>query len=734
MNIEVNKRFSFGEFELDAGRRLLLKSGEPVNLNSKTFDLLLTLVENQGQVLTKNDLLDKVWENQFVEENNLTVHVAALRKALGETKNDHRFIVTVPGKGYRFVAELNEPTNGEIVVESRKFERIVIEETEAEEFSDLKTKPLSFAAPNAIRASFRFGAAFLLVGLVSVFGYWIYQRNTGKAPSLPFQNVAFSRLTSSGKVNGTAISSDGKYFVYAQAEPEGQSLWVRQVAESRAVQVMPADAVEYWGLTFSPDSTQVYCTVFTAKQADPKLIRIPALGGAVESLPNVSTSGISFSPDGRRFAYVVSSSGARATLLRTANADGTDDKLLTILKDPSYFVYPGPTVSWSPDGHSIACSAKIVDESGDHGAVISVDVATGEMSRLTTRRFPWIESVSWLPGGNGLIISANEDAASPMQIWHQPLAGEVRRISNDLNWFSWLGTVSDGNTIVAAQNTTSSSVWVASDANDIAGAKQIAREIGDYGEIGWTPNGKLIYRSSASGKQNLWSMNSDGTNQKQLTSDAMPDKGLAVSPDGSQTVFSSYQSGRYNLWLADADGHTRPLTNGPGEIYPRITPDGQSVIFQQGAGKAVSTLWKMRIQGGTAVQITKTHSTYPGLSRDGKLISYFYMDTTRSKKGEWRIGIVNVDDGSMLRSFTMPENIIGRVVRWTPDNSAIVYAKANGNVGNLWRQALDGSPPVQITNFNNETIADFAWSQDGASFAFTRSNQIRDLVLLTSGK
>ena len=116
MHSEVNKRFSFGEFELDADRRLLLKSGETVNLNSKTFDLLLTLVENHGQVLTKGDLLDKVWENQFVEENNLTVHVAALRKALGETKNDHRFIVTVPGKGYQFVAELNEPTNGEIVV------------------------------------------------------------------------------------------------------------------------------------------------------------------------------------------------------------------------------------------------------------------------------------------------------------------------------------------------------------------------------------------------------------------------------------------------------------------------------------------------------------------------------------------------------------------------------------------------------------------------------------------
>ena len=76
MNLEVNNRFSFGEFELDADRRLLLKRGEAVNLNPKTFDLLLTLVQNHGNVLSKNELLDRVWENQFVEENNLTVHIA----------------------------------------------------------------------------------------------------------------------------------------------------------------------------------------------------------------------------------------------------------------------------------------------------------------------------------------------------------------------------------------------------------------------------------------------------------------------------------------------------------------------------------------------------------------------------------------------------------------------------------------------------------------------------------
>jgi Tol biopolymer transport system component len=570
-----------------------------------------------------------------------------------------------------------------------------------------------------------------LVLLAAALGYLFYP-----ASPPPFQNPTFTRLTSIGKVNGAAISPDGKYFAYAQTEAEGQSLWVRQVRESRSIQLMPAEAVEYWGLTFSPDGTQVYATVFTATQADPKLIRVPTLGGAVENLANVSCSGISFSPDGKRFAYVVSSSAAGGTLLRTANADGSDDQLLTIIKHPSFFVYPGPTVAWSPDGRTIACATKVVDESGDHAAIMAVNVSDGQMSRLTTRRFTWVQSLSWLPNGNGLIMTAGEDANSPIQVWHQPLqAGEAKRLSNDLNSYSWTGLTSGGSEIIANQHTLTSSVWVADYPAGINAAKQIGSEIGDYGELGWSPDGRVIYRSQASGKQNLWAMNADGTGQKQLTTDAAPNLSLSVSPDGRYIVFSSFRAGKSNLWRVESDGgNLVQLTNGAGEAYPRITPDGLSVIYQQGVGEVVSHLWKIPIDGGTPIQITKTHSIFPSLSPDGKLVSYFYMDRTRSTKGSWSIGVASVNDGSVVRIFNMPEHIIGRVVRWTPDNSALVYAKDNGNIGNLWKQSLDGGAPVQITHFDKESIKDFAWSQDGKSLAFTRSSEIRDLVLVSSAK
>lgn len=103
MTEATEKTFSFDDFEISGAKRLLLKKGEVVALNSRTFDLLLTLVENRGRILSKDELLETVWEGQFVEENNLTVHISTLRKIFGEKKDEHRFIVTIPGKGYKFV-------------------------------------------------------------------------------------------------------------------------------------------------------------------------------------------------------------------------------------------------------------------------------------------------------------------------------------------------------------------------------------------------------------------------------------------------------------------------------------------------------------------------------------------------------------------------------------------------------------------------------------------------------
>lgn len=98
--------YEFAEFSVDVVRRRLLRHGIVVPITSKAFETLLILIRNNGSTVTKSDLMNCVWGDSAVEENNLTQQISALRRALGERPNDHRFIVTVPGRGYSFVASM----------------------------------------------------------------------------------------------------------------------------------------------------------------------------------------------------------------------------------------------------------------------------------------------------------------------------------------------------------------------------------------------------------------------------------------------------------------------------------------------------------------------------------------------------------------------------------------------------------------------------------------------------
>jgi DNA-binding winged helix-turn-helix (wHTH) protein/TolB-like protein len=104
---QTSQFYEFGRFRVKSDDRVLLRGGELVPLTPKAFDILLTLLENDGRIVNKDDLMKKVWPNTFVEEGNLTQNVSLLRKALGESANGPQFIETVPRRGYRFVAPVN---------------------------------------------------------------------------------------------------------------------------------------------------------------------------------------------------------------------------------------------------------------------------------------------------------------------------------------------------------------------------------------------------------------------------------------------------------------------------------------------------------------------------------------------------------------------------------------------------------------------------------------------------
>jgi DNA-binding winged helix-turn-helix (wHTH) protein/TolB-like protein/Tfp pilus assembly protein PilF len=128
--------YQFGPFTVDAARRVLLRDGEAVPLTPKAFDTLLVLVEHSGKVLEKDRLLDLLWPDSIVEEANLTYNISLLRKALGESPGDRRYIITIPGRGYRFGADVSEIDGeieteaAEVTVERYRKSTLVIEQEE----------------------------------------------------------------------------------------------------------------------------------------------------------------------------------------------------------------------------------------------------------------------------------------------------------------------------------------------------------------------------------------------------------------------------------------------------------------------------------------------------------------------------------------------------------------------------------------------------------------------------
>jgi DNA-binding winged helix-turn-helix (wHTH) protein/TolB-like protein len=175
MSRPVKQFYEFDRFRLDTVKRTLLREGEPVPLMPKAFDTLLALVQNSGRVLEKDELMQTLWPDTIVEENNLTQNISALRKALGESPTEHRYIVTIPGRGYRFVANVKEvgEEGAELILEEHTSSRAVIEEEETQT-SDLRLQTSDLVSPSHRRSIVPMPSRLIVVLLVGLIASLIY--------------------------------------------------------------------------------------------------------------------------------------------------------------------------------------------------------------------------------------------------------------------------------------------------------------------------------------------------------------------------------------------------------------------------------------------------------------------------------------------------------------------------------------------------------------------------------
>ena len=190
MNAPPGHVYEFGDFHLDAAKRLLWRDGVPVPVTPRVFDTLLYMVEHHDTVLDKERLMEAVWPDSIVEENNLTQNISTLRRVFGETPGSHHYIVTVPGRGYRFVADvrLREAHEGP---EPQRIQEPAIEpaETETERVASI-SQPEHAATSRSFRPLLLATAAVLALSVAALF-FW---RGRAQNPPVAPANIPSARI------------------------------------------------------------------------------------------------------------------------------------------------------------------------------------------------------------------------------------------------------------------------------------------------------------------------------------------------------------------------------------------------------------------------------------------------------------------------------------------------------------------------------------------------------------
>ena len=747
MGTEGFRFYEFDDYKIDARRRILFKNGERVRLSSRIFDLLLVLVENEGRVLEHDELLERVWQGMFVEQSNLKKSVSALRQILGESPTESLYIKTIPRRGYSFVADVRaipEETAGEPVLVRETREEIIVEEEifdaddnrEIVEIEPVRNpepvkKNLLAAAENSEKTSnyrkpviIAFAAA-LILGLTG-FAVWKITRKSVSAEDFRLENLKIQKLTTTGNILQAVISPDGKTVVYAMFDAAGkQSLWSKRIGQANALQIVPPGEALFNSVAVSPDSNSVYYSV-TENKAQEILYRLPISGGTPRKITENLASTATFSPDGKRIAFVRDTPDKMRRLIIAAD-DGSSEKEIYAVSDNHRLIEP----RWSPNGEKFAFVASDVTDKGRVWGIYEISADGGEVKAILPPQIGKVYAPFWLRDGSGLLYNAEPTGSRQTQLWRVDYQSkEVSRLTNDVSSYEDASLSDDGNQIVVIQTEKTGDLWslVWSQPQTASRLTESQNFIGYFTIL---PNGKILGEYIENGQNGLQFLAADGSSALPLFEQLNGERTPSVTNDGKSILFVSRRSGTQEIWKADLDGRNpQRLTDEKTFVSnPRQSPAGDEIFFSRYDG-ARWRLVKMPFQGGDITQIAPEYSILFSFSPDGQTFAYSYLD---EQKRRWLTAIRKVSDNMLVKLFEIePISFLD----WTPDGKNLIYTTSESfrDGGNLWLQPIDGSPPKPVLESKQDRIYHAAWSPDKQKLYLSRGRTVANIVLITKNR
>ncbi len=745
MTMDPRVVYEFGPFRMDPDKQVLLRENQPIPVTPKAFETLLVLVRRSRDVVTKEELLKEIWPDSFVEESNLSQNIFMLRKALGDTGESRQYIVTLPGKGYRFAAPVRTVTQSEVLVaHARARTQIVIEENEAG-IEQALTLPNSALPPKAQHPkTFYYIAA--VIGLLAALAGALFLRRSPPfdvPTSKEWEQLTF--FTDSAVY--PALSPDGRMLAFIRGSDSfmgtGQ-IYVKMLSGGEPVQ-LTNDSRTKLAPTFSPDGSNIAYSVTEPWDT----WEVPALGGEPHLLlPN--SSSLTWIEQGRRLLFSEFREGIHLAVVSTDEDRGNSRDIYVpagkrSMAHHSYL---------SPDGRWV-----LIVEMDSQTKILPCRVVpfpaaglppTNEVKLVGPAHRTCIAG-AWSPDGKWIYLSASDEpggmgragwlSGAGSHIWRQRFPdGEPEQVTFGPTSQEGIAMAPDGKSLITSVGTQDRTVWM----HDKDGEHQISSE-GSASSPTFSSDGRSLYFLMSNGQthgEELW-VKDLGSGKVERVLPGYPMQDYSVSQDGREVAFTrSDQGSRSNIWVAATSRRSSPLhiSSAVAEDAPLLLPDGD-LVFRATEGGA-NFLYRMKTDGSARQKISPERilDSY-AVSPDGRWV----VAETPGTGDEEHITLGTTKAFSVDGSATVPLCTGYCMMSWDTSGGFVYFGFPEVKEGSYASPVMrdSGLPrtPTSATSINDITnqkaITAIPWEVESAVnpsvYAYTRLNTRRNLYRIRLG-
>jgi Tol biopolymer transport system component/DNA-binding winged helix-turn-helix (wHTH) protein len=608
--------FRLGEWLVDPLHGQIVGPGGSLRLEPRVMRVLVCLAEKCGEIVSREQLIEQVWEGTFVTDEVLTQSVSELRKALGEAPKDARFIQTIPKQGYRLIAPVVLSTHS-VDVGAGSFPGEAAERTpsatDAGSGTGLRSRE---------RIVWTVGVGLLSLAAILAGGFFL---------ELPDPRMAIRlALTLPPEVfpETLALSPDGKWLAFIVADEAGNAIWVRELESGKTQPLTGTEGVIH--LFWSPDSRYVGFSTLGA------LKKIKLVGGPPETVREGEFSwGGTWNDDG---VMVLANLGE---LYRVAAAGGEPSRL------PLADGFGGRVRPYFlPDGVHLLYFATPASGSG---RIYVGSIASGESRFLTDSDSKAVYADGYLLFVRGGVLMAQRFDARNLR-----LEGEPRVIGPQLISPAVVGrtdtpfSVARNGLLVfrSSSGAVGQLVWFDRQGRELGRVPE--PESGEYVNPSLSPDGRKIAvnrRDPATGNRDIWLIDTETTIASRFTLTASPEVDPVWSPDGKRIAFAASRSGRWGAWIQEIAGSGEKLLweapeDHGGLILTDWSRDGQYILCSAAQG-----IWVVPVSGDPepwdlSVGSEDARRYGAHFSPDGKWIAYASSET-----GIFEIYVVTFPDG-----------------------------------------------------------------------------------------